>query len=93
MIQEIHDALEALGDEEHETRGSVWMQGWNDMCTEPAVPEYAENLVHLARDIRRDGNARPSSSRVANYGDWKVEGEAFGKGPAKGTLGRRERHA
>jgi len=24
---------------------------------------------------------------AANYGDWKVEGEAFGTGPAKGTLG------
>ncbi|NQU24180.1 MAG: glycoside hydrolase family 32 protein, partial [Candidatus Nealsonbacteria bacterium] len=24
---------------------------------------------------------------AANYGDWKVEGEAFGKAPAKGTLG------
>jgi len=24
---------------------------------------------------------------AANYGDWKIEGEAFGKAPAKGTLG------
>ncbi len=24
---------------------------------------------------------------AADYGDWKVEGEAFGKAPAKGTLG------
>ena len=54
MIQEIHDALEALGDEEYEIRGFVWMQGWNDMCTEPAVPEYADNLVNLAADIRRE---------------------------------------
>jgi hypothetical protein len=54
MIQEIHDALEALGDREYEIRGFVWMQGWNDMCTEPAVPEYADNLVHLAADIRRE---------------------------------------
>lgn len=54
MIQEIHDALDALGDEEYEIRGLVWMQGWNDMCTEPAIPEYAENLVCLATDIRRE---------------------------------------
>jgi hypothetical protein len=54
MIQEIHDALQALGEEEYEIRGFVWMQGWNDMCTAPAVPEYAENLVHLATDIRRE---------------------------------------
>jgi uncharacterized protein (DUF608 family) len=25
-----------------------------------------------------------------DYGDWAVEGEAFGKGPAKGTLGRQQ---
>ena len=25
------------------------------------------------------------------YGDWKVEGEAFGKAPAKGTLPRQQR--
>ena len=30
------------------------MQGWIDMCTHPAVPEYANNLVNLARDIRRE---------------------------------------
>jgi len=54
MIQEIRDALEALGDEEYEIRGFVWMQGWNDMCTQPAVPEYADNLINLAKDIRRE---------------------------------------
>jgi hypothetical protein len=78
MIREIHDALEALGDQDYEIRGFVWMQGWNDMCTEPAVPEYADNLVNLAADIRRefkkpklpivigelgnDGPAKPGSS-------------------------------
>lgn len=55
-IQEIHDALDALGDQNYEIRGFVWMQGWNDMCTEPAIPEYAENLFHLAADIRREFN-------------------------------------
>ncbi len=54
MIQEVRDALQALGDEEYEIKGFVWMQGWNDMCTEAAVPEYAENLVNLARDIREE---------------------------------------
>ncbi len=54
MIQEIRDALEALGDEEYEIRGFVWMQGWNDMCTKPAVPEYTDNLINLAKDIRRE---------------------------------------
>jgi hypothetical protein len=54
MIQEIRDALKALGDREYEIRGFVWMQGWNDMCTQPAVPEYADNLVNLATDIRAE---------------------------------------
>jgi hypothetical protein len=57
MVEEIHDALKALGDQEYELRGFVWMQGWNDMVTKPAVPEYAENLVNLAKDIRKEFNS------------------------------------
>ncbi|MCF7731065.1 MAG: sialate O-acetylesterase [Akkermansiaceae bacterium] len=57
MIQEIHDALKALGDREYQLRGFVWMQGWNDMCTGPAIPEYAGNLVNLAKDVRKEFNA------------------------------------
>lgn len=52
MIQEVRDALKALGDQKYELRGFVWMQGWNDMCTPPAIPEYADNLVNLAKDVR-----------------------------------------
>ncbi len=58
MIQEIREALTALGDRAYEIRGFVWMQGWNDMCTAAAVPEYADNLVNLAADIRREFNMR-----------------------------------
>lgn len=57
MVQEVREALTALGDRPYEIRGLVWMQGWNDMCTEAAVPEYADNLVHLAADIRREFNS------------------------------------
>jgi hypothetical protein len=57
MIQEVCDALTALGDQPYEIRGFVWMQGWNDMCTAAAVPEYADNLVHLAADIRCEFNS------------------------------------
>ena len=53
MLEEIDDALNALGDKPYEIKGFVWMQGWNDMCTKPAVPEYADNLVNLAADIRK----------------------------------------
>ena len=57
MVQEIRDALKALGKQKYKLRGFVWMQGWNDMCTKPAVPEYAANLVNLARDIRKEFNS------------------------------------
>lgn len=56
MIQEVREALKALEDRPWEIRGFVWMQGWNDMCTDPAIPEYADNLVNLAKDIRREFN-------------------------------------
>ena len=58
MIQEVHDALKALGDREYEIRGFVWMQGWNDMVTKTAVPEYAQNLISLAADIRMEFQGR-----------------------------------
>ena len=54
MIEEVRAALAALGGRKHEMAGFVWMQGWNDMCTKPAVPEYAQNLVNLVKDLRRE---------------------------------------
>jgi len=56
MIQEVRDALKALDGRSYRIRGFVWMQGWNDMCSGPAVPEYAANLVNLVKDIRREFN-------------------------------------
>ena len=38
----------------YEIAGFIWMQGWNDMCTPPAIPEYAENLVNLVKDLRAE---------------------------------------
>ena len=57
MIEEIHAALDGLGQVPYELAGFVWMQGWNDMVTKPAIPEYATNLVHLAKDVRNEFNA------------------------------------
>jgi len=54
MIQEIRDAIKALGNKKYEIRGFVWMQGWNDMCEKEATKEYADNLVNLAKDIRKE---------------------------------------
>jgi hypothetical protein len=33
------------------------MQGWNDMISEEATAEYAENLVNLAGDVRAEFDA------------------------------------
>jgi hypothetical protein len=54
MIEEVRAALAELKGEKYEMTGFVWQQGWNDMCTRPAIPEYAQNLVNLAGDIRKE---------------------------------------
>ena len=56
MIEEVRAALADLGDQKYEIAGFVWQQGWNDMCTGPAIPEYAQNLVNLVHDIRKEFN-------------------------------------
>jgi hypothetical protein len=57
MVEEVRAALAQLGDRRYEIAGFVWMQGWNDMCTKPAIPEYADNLVNLVKDLRGAFNA------------------------------------
>ena len=54
MIEEVRAALAELGDQKYEIAGFVWQQGWNDMCTGPAIPEYAQNLVNLVHDLRKE---------------------------------------
>ena len=54
MIEEVRAALAELKGEKYEITGFVWQQGWNDMCTKPAIPEYAQNLVNLVDDIRKE---------------------------------------
>lgn len=90
MIEEVRAALAELRGQPYEIAGLVWMQGWNDMCTKPAVPEYAQNLVNLVKDLRQEfdvpgmpvvvgelgngGPAKPGSSM-----------EAFRKAQAEGA--------
>jgi len=38
----------------YELAGFVWFQGWNDMIDDAATAEYAANLGHLIRDVRKD---------------------------------------
>ena len=41
----------------YELCGVVWFQGWNDMINADYTAEYAENMAHFIRDIRKDLNA------------------------------------
>lgn len=62
--QMIAEVREVLGDlkkhfpsydgKGYDIEGFVWLQGWNDMCTPRAIPEYAENLGHLIDDVRKE---------------------------------------
>ena len=61
MLAEIREALADIenlfpgrGNHEYEIAGFVWMQGWNDMCTPEAVPEYDRNLINLVKDLRKE---------------------------------------
>mmetsp|Transcript_21845 Transcript_21845/g.28252 ORF Transcript_21845/g.28252 Transcript_21845/m.28252 type:complete len:455 (-) Transcript_21845:38-1402(-) len=59
MIQEFHEGLDALPDvipgaTEYEIAGFVWFQGETDLSSEEKSKEYATNLKHLIRDVRRE---------------------------------------
>lgn len=40
-----------------ELAGFIWFQGWNDMINSDYTAEYASNLAHFIRDVRRDFNS------------------------------------
>lgn len=69
MVEEAREALLALGDREYEIAGFVWQQGWNDMCTKQAIPEYAGNLVNLAKDLRKEFKAPNMAVVVGELGN------------------------
>jgi alpha-galactosidase len=56
----------------YELAGFVWFQGWNDMINAEYTAEYATNLGHFIRDVRKD-------LKVANLpfvvGQMGVDGE------------------
>ncbi|GEM_PF-287014 len=61
MLAEIRQALADIENlfpgrknHEYDIAGFVWMQGWNDMCTPQAIPEYDKNLVNLVKDLRKE---------------------------------------
>ncbi len=60
MLEQIREALARLKEDfpdydgrGYQIAGFVWFQGWNDMCTKAAVPEYEANLANLIKDVRK----------------------------------------
>lgn len=54
MISEIRAELKQMAPDVYTIEGFVWMQGWNDMVSKEATAGYAENLVHLVEDVRKE---------------------------------------
>ncbi len=53
-LGDVQAAFPALAGHRPELAGFVWFQGWNDMISANATAEYAGNLGHFIRDVRRD---------------------------------------
>lgn len=51
---EVGERFPELKGRQLELRGVVWFQGWNDMIDERATAEYASNMAHWIRDVRKD---------------------------------------
>lgn len=57
MVEEVREALRSIQDRPYRLAGFIWMQGWNDMIDADATAAYANNLVLLAKDIRKEFDA------------------------------------
>ena len=61
MIEEVNSTLADLKTlfpdcvgQGYELAGFIWFQGWNDMINADYTAEYAANLAHFIRDVRKD---------------------------------------
>jgi alpha-galactosidase len=61
MLEEVNSTLASLTTlfpsyegQGYELAGFVWFQGWNDMIDDVATAEYAVNMAHFIRDVRKD---------------------------------------
>ncbi len=69
-------------------------KGWRGIRTTRVERENGGGrIVHAARSVPEEAISAPERSVIVfenfegpDYGDWKVEGTAFGDGPASGTL-------
>jgi len=71
----IRMAKEVLAERGGVLSGFVWFQGWNDMIDRAFTAEYASNLAHLVRDLRKDLGTPDLPVAVAEMG---VDGAAAG---------------
>jgi alpha-galactosidase len=87
MLAEVNDTLADL--KKHfpdykgqgvEIAGFVWLQGWNDMISADYTAEYAANLAHFIRDVRKDLKAPKLPFVIGQMG---VDGEKPGAGIKK----------
>lgn len=70
----IDDVKSALQSERRpcQIAGFVWWHGWNDgIDPRRAIPEYADNLVHLVEDVRRELDAPHTPAVIGEMtGPW-----------------------
>jgi len=63
---------------------------WGERITKAEKREGSVVVRHSVRSLPPPAETRPvkvlADFEGQDYGDWSVEGEAFGKGPARGTL-------
>jgi len=53
-MKDLSTHFPTLAGRKTELGGFIWFQGWNDMISAEATAEYAANLGHLIRDVRKD---------------------------------------
>ena len=96
MLTDTHKALDNMGvifpdlaGRDFQIAGFVWMQGWNDMCTPEAIPQYAKNLANLVKDLRAEFDAPDMPVVIGELGNGGPGAEgnmaAFRKAQAKGA--------
>ena len=59
----------------YELVGFGWHQGWNDRVNQSFTEEYAENLTHLVRDLRKELGVRNLPFVIAETGMGGMEGK------------------
>ena len=64
----------------YEIAGFIWFQGWNDMIDATATGEYAVNMAHFIRDVRKDLNVPKLPFVIGQMG---VDGDQPSEGVKK----------